>query len=1533
LSPECYNKRIYSERAGHILADEGRVAMRSSNDFRIAREGVVSGSAGVSPARSWLRLSTRQRDAGAPGWFLKNGSFRCRRGFAGIGILLLAFWGNVLHANPTGGTVTQGSATFNTSGSQFTINQTSANAFINWTSFNIAAGETTTFNQPSATSVTWNYINDPNASSVNGNINAIGYVILQNPNGFNVGGQASIAVHGLVMTTASTPALNLSSGGPWSFNAPPPTAKIINYGQINIAGGGSAFLIASDIENHGTISAPGGNIGLYAGQTVLVSTSPDGRALSAQVTLPQGSVDNEGKLIADGGSIVAQAQLVNQNGLIQANSAQNVNGTIELVASGSQSSLNLGASSVISANGDSTASSASPGGFVVLNAGNNTFADTSGSTISVSGAAGGQNGVIEIFGNGVTAGTVQSTIGSYYAYLINPGDIFLSTSPTTPNTVIPSVGDTSHPNPYANLNVGDLSAYSQIDLQALDNITLSSTWTLADQTVPANLSLSAGNDITLNSSLSAGNNWNVNLTAGTAFVPTQSQPIPNPGNDGIYVNGSLQTLNGDITLDAANEVIVGTAVRTIGGGNINVTAQHGDVNSGTSVNGFNYLATATAPYYTPFQVTGSGTGQKINYNQSNLGGISTAAGGNVTINAGGDVISFPTTTVAAGDPGTGAFGPEPGNVTINAGGSVYGCYVVMNGAGTITAGQDIGTLPFPSPSNPNADSVALSLAKGSWNLDAQGNIYLQEVRNPNGVFNNKTTISGQPTAGYHLFDYDPQTSVTLTAGNGVYLTGYDLPRPNGAVSMLLPPTLIINAGPGGVVLQTPTAVDSSGNSIPLLSYDITLFPSAYGNLQITTTDGGGLSSGNADGTSATLLMSDSAQTRWPFNPASSTVPFGENDHASVPAELNNPDPVVLNISGNMENVILQVSKFAQINVGGDMIGCTFFGENLQANQVTSISVGGQIYNAVSFTSVTLNQTFPSLPSYDLPPGDVNSLFQILELAVNPVLIANLSAIGIPPSQLASYLQSAYLFRSLSLSGLSYDPNTQTLTAGGPLSGGLLTALTKPTLTFVVYGPNGEPEVDSSGHFVTDTITWTPANSPNYSLINSLYTESQQAPVLGVNNGAYVVGGTGAFDITANSISLGNSLGILSVGAGTVQQGDYSFLAPYITSGATINVTVLGQQQTVNKITGETGPALAMPASTIAALGGGDVNVTCEGEMPNPNGVGGVSMDLGSQDLADFEGEIMNDTKIGLGIYTTGGGNVNVIALGDINIDTSRIGTFNGGDVFVESQTGNVNAGNGGSTFFIPIHVFSPDASAYNEEVFANGIAAETLLDPSQIPGSATVPGNITVFTPQGDIIANEGGIKQEALNGTAPSGPTITLTAGTPLVPGDFLNLAGPPLYVGNIDLGTLGAIGETVIAQATGNITGKVVSRHNATITSQTVGSLLVVAGGTPTISARGSDSLDITIVGGQGANVNGLGPDITIISQNASVNGGAATSTMGTSATATAASQSAAGQASSQTQQQVASNDNGNDDEKKKKTELLRSVGRVTVILPKAS
>jgi hypothetical protein len=818
-----------------------------------------------------------------------------------------------------------------------------------------------------------------------------------------------------------------------------------------------------------------------------------------------------------------------------------------------------------------------------------------------------------------------------------------------------------------------------------------------------------------------------------------------------------------------------------------------------------------------------------------------------------------------------------------------------------------------------------------------GNIYLQEVRNPNGVFDNLTTRVNRksvPTPGNHLFDYGSHAWVDLTAGNGVYLTGYNLPRVTGdGVPLLLPPTVIINAGPGGVVLDTPSAFDSKGNSVTLSDSDITLFPSPYQSLQITTTGGGWLSSGNS-GADATLLMSDSGNTQWFFS-NSGIQPYSENDHASVPALLNNPDPVVINLSGSqmvngipvlagMANVILQTDKATWINVAGDMIGCSFYGENLQASgpgSVTSITVGGQIFNPGSFTSVTLDQAWPALPAADtplssgLPPGtSLTSWYLALALAVDPnstVFSQSYSAYN--PAQLASFLPGARLFGGLNISSLAYDPNTKTLTAIGPMTPDLLAALQSPTLTMVRYGANGYPLLDAKGHFVLDTISWVPGGSANAASLSSLYTDSQTTVPLNGAAGAYVVGGTGQFNVTAGSISLGNSRGILTVGnAGTPNTlflgHSYSYLTPYITSGADLNVTA---------------GYLEMPASTIASLGGGDVTVESTGEIPNSplnkNGVG-VSMDLGSQELLSFEAKIMTVNNLGLGIYAAGDGDVTVTALGTINIDSSRIATFNGGDINVKSLTGDVNAGTGGASV-VPVPYFAPNYSGNNpvEYVPANGIVAGTLTAARQMPaGAALVPGNITVSTPQGSIFADLGGISQVAYDeilSAAGANTAINLTAGS-------------DGYIGDIILGSSGVIGVNVNAQATGTITGRIFSQGNANIAGQTIGNLLVVAGGNVKLSSQNGSTGPITVVAVGGVNANGIGP-ATLLSS--SVNGGAGT--LATSTSASSASQSATSQTSAENQKQVNSNTSATDDDKKKKADLVRTVGRVRVILPKAS
>lgn len=1368
-------------------------------------------------------------------------------------------------ANPTGGTVTRGAATFSTSGSSFTINQSSSSALINWQSFNIGAGQTTIFNQPSASSVTWNYINDPSASSINGNIIANGYVVLQNPNGFTVGGDAAISAHGLVMTTASTPPVDFSGGGAWSFDAPSPTAKIINYGHINISGGGSAYLIASDIVNNGTISAPGGNIGLYAGQKVLVSLAPDGRGLSAEVTLPQGTVDNNGQLIADAGSIVAKAQFVNQNGLVQANSVREVNGTIELLAS---DTMNLGADSTLSAHGDDTGISA--GGSVVIKSDNH-FSDQSGSTINIAGgAAGGNAGLVEI--SAAQLGAFQSAINGRAAngfaggkFIMDPYDL------TVDSTLVNS------------LNSQIAGGLAAITLQADHNILLSTLWTLPDSAPGALLSLMAGNNITLNSgtAIRGGVNWNLNLVAGAALP---AGTIPTAGNAGIYLSGNatLQTQNGYLHLTAPNEVMVnGGAIRTQNGGSIVVSTQYGNVNTGNNVAGF-LFGQRLAPYY------------RVN---ANVGGISTVAGGDVTITAGGDVISYlPVQSNYGGaqnDAGTGAFGSLPGNVTITAGGNVYGHYVVGNGIGTITAGGNIGAPTSILANDPTKayQGFALSLISGGWDVNApNGNIYVQDVRNPNGIFGERTGGTPSNYAGYHYFDYSALSSLSLAAGGSVEITGYDAPHgppsnPGAAIPLILPSSLGVTTGSGDFIMDT----------------SVILFPSAAQNLNLTL---GGNFLGIPNGNPINLLMSDSAATRWVGSES-----FGVNDHGPTPLGVNDPNPVEIQVAGNMKDVNLYTTKETQITVGGDVINSGFSGQNLHAEDVTSIHVGGQIYNSPLFTFAGL--TAPITSANPQQSGLWDSVFL---LAVDPSKVADLTSFNAYTAPgangLAYYLKSQnyLLFPSDASSpnygsnpGFLYDPGSLQLGFKGSLQSRLsasqIAALQGGTMTVLVADSQGNPIIDANGHLQVKTYTFAGASA-----VATLATASANATT--TEGLGFQIGGPGRFDISASSMDLGFSPGIISYGIGGRYASLSDLTGPPGYGGAAINVNVAGN--------------LNLLTSSINSIDGGDVTVHAGG-----------TIDLGKGNF-DFQ------TSDCYGIYTSGYSDVNVTAIGDINVGGGCIATFNGGDVTVESYNGNVNAGNGVNKALF-VYTIYPDpvtglpvfgtigdltdttSLQVDPTPYGSGILAQYPIQKYFWPGGKTQPGNITVLTPHGNIISTRGGISQVALNSTIGGEPTVALSAGTVGTP------ATPDQ--GNIMLGQGGVVGGTINVKAQGTVEGLIVSQHDANIDAAQSFNGTVLSGGSANFGGAGSISGTVVGIGGISTGSGSLG-GATLLSQNVSSGNGASQSTLGTSASATTSSQSAAQQSSQAGSQEVAS-DTTDDDDKKKKQPKIRKVSRVTVLL----
>ena len=1591
---------------------------------------------------------------------------------------LCAFAANAL-ANPTGMTVISGSATPTTSGSQLTIT-TSQNAYLNWQSFNIAAGETTVFNQPSATSIVWNRINNQNPSQIFGSLQANGIVVLLNSSGFYFGPNSFLSAAGLVISTANyVPPQN--GGGGWEFNGPPPLKSIVNYGQIQVGNGGSAFLIADQIKNHGSIEAPGGTVGLAAGQTVLLSERPDGRGMSMQVTLPRGSVDNEGRLIADGGTIAMNARVVNQNGFIQANSVKNVNGTIELVAS---DQLTLGANSQIIASGDNSPSG-SAGGNVTLQSGNN-FSDSVGSQIiTTGGTQGGNGGNVEI-----SAPNVRSLNSSINAraqtgwtagkLLLDPDYIILDTSGSGSagsGTVLAG----SNPGGTLDLNVNSAFAnlaVSEIILQAAYDITLAggTSWNLS-KTIGANfggvssglLTLEAGRNIIFGdgSKITDANNWSVTLDAGYNFANNTIQS----GVGNIYLNGgsgqsgsgSIQLSQGSINLTAGNSIVVGSGCQLIDdGGTIGLYAQtvnqngliqadsvgnqHGvielvasdQLNLGASsqiiANGDNspdgsaggqimlqtaqtfsddpdsqiqargganggdggkvliYAASANSQldvsaqagsaagsiYYYPrvddltlnasslapfagfshvlFQAggkitinniwdlsasTGTGDGQLImeasgnialnngsqitdannwgvtleagydfashsvdagsvssitlNGNSSiqtaagnlslvagkditvktgfvrstgggnvsawalagsvntgtyahgyqflpvdsldstycqiepinGVGGISTEAGGNVTITAGGDVTSYlpggKNATTIGGDAGSGAFGPEAGNVTIVAGGNVTGHYVEANGTGAIYAGVKMASgVPVDADGNPVTDGksyvlnsstgsagtskhkLALSLMAGGWTVGAAQDIYLQEVRNPNGVFNNANkfaTPNGEiPSLAYHYFDYALDAYVNLSAGNSVQLGDNSSSLPRSDISVLVPmiyaPILNIVAGAGGVVLN--------GDSDPYNK--LILFPSPQGSLTITTTDGGSLTGNlplNSDGSPAifNLIVSDSEQTQFSLNQDI----FGLTDHAITPVHYDNPTPIVLDIAGNMDSVLLGAPEAAQITVKGDMINSRFRGMNLSSDPSQSIQVQVRKIDG-SLGTATIK---PGLTSINVTGDIINRS----EFTTAGLSLPNLSLLS----------QGYPLF----VSPLSYDPKTGLYTFTGAVTEQALMALAD--LTIQKVDAKGQPLFDSQGNpvlqqvnvldpgvvpgtlgpnaqtllaaYVSGAATTTVMLAPDLSYLSEAYLGSTLAGHLFYDSTAGKLTFQGAVtdqellalaDLTIQKVdakgqplfdSQGNpvlqQVNVLdpSVALGTLGpnaralQAEYALLGPIPTSrdsgyliggGGLFNVTArnmdLGTTLGIVSL-GVSFDTVTTPDGTIYPLAeyftqGADINVTTTGNLDmfstSISAVNGsdVSIHAGGNVNAGSADFSVNTAAV-RGIYSTDQGNVYVYAGGDIDINGSRIAVYDTrqdnssatpGGSVTVVSGGNIDAGNGGSGFVV-VGSFLVNPD-HSVTPFTSTIPGSGIMEVSY-----TRNGNILIEAPYGTVKAAAGGIIQLLLKG------------------------------------------------------------------------------------------------------------------------------------------------------------------------------------------
>lgn len=251
-------------------------------------------------------------------------------------ILVLITMGS-LSANPSGGQKISGDVTFHVHGKKLEI-RASDQSVIHWDDFSIDAGELAKFIQPSSSATVLNKVLGLNPSLINGMLKANGKVILINPQGVIVGKEGVIRTASFIASTLDQ--ISTSSEG-IRFEGDS-TAAIINYGTITTELG-DVVLIATTIENNGTIDPLHGKAIMGGGSDVLLSHISDER-LFIRPSLSSGSVTNNGLISAAEVAIKTQgsayALALNEGSRIQATGVVESNGRILLVAEGGSLNIN-----------------------------------------------------------------------------------------------------------------------------------------------------------------------------------------------------------------------------------------------------------------------------------------------------------------------------------------------------------------------------------------------------------------------------------------------------------------------------------------------------------------------------------------------------------------------------------------------------------------------------------------------------------------------------------------------------------------------------------------------------------------------------------------------------------------------------------------------------------------------------------------------------------------------------------------------------------------------------------------------------------------------------------------------------------------------------------------------------------------------------------------------------------------------------------------------------------------------------------------
>ncbi|GAB2562332.1 filamentous hemagglutinin N-terminal domain-containing protein [Dyella jejuensis] len=830
-----------------------------------------------------------------------------------------------------GGQITGGTGQIQQVGAVTTIRQGSPTLTLDWQDFDIAPNQTVNFVQPGSSAIAVNRIFSSTPSAIYGQLNANGQVWLINPNGILFGQGAQVNVGGLVASTLdlddSTLASNTRSFGGTG------KGSVINEGAITIANGGYAALIGNQVSNRGVISAQLGTVALGGGSAVTLTFNND-QLLHVQVdrSTLDNLAENRQLIVANGGQVIMTAgakdallaSVVNNTGIVRAQTVQNHDGTITLLGGMQAGTVNVGGTL------DASAPNGGSGGSIETSAANFNLAS----------------------GTRITASAPQGRAGTW---LVDPTDLTIdaASAATISSTLNGGTNVTEQTTATGASGVGVQSAGAG-DI----NVDAPISWSSA----AASLSLQAYHAINVNAPVTGAGGVSMNAGGANLTIAAGASIM---GGAGV----TLATAANFVNQAGANAVATGTSAPWLiyssnptldtAGGLAPDFIQYNAAYPTTPVGSGNGFLYRLAPTLT---ITGfSGMVSKV-YDGTTA---ATIAGSNLTATGlvNGNVIATASGSYGSPNAGSGIAVTGPGAISAitltDASGTIPVYGYTLSGA---AVSANVGTIT-PAPLTATIINNPTKVYNGTTSAAVTSNDYSLSgfvAGQGAAVSQHSPTAYASATAGTETITAT-FSSTDFTANAGTNLNNYILPATASGLGTITPAPLLISG-----VLATSKVYDGTASD--------TLNTGAASLYGVISGDAGAVA---LDSSAALGTFSQSNVGNGLAVAASGFVLTGSKalDYVlTQPQGLSaNITPLALSIAGVTANSkVYDATNAATLNLGGATLSGVIAGDNVTLSDSGASATFGQsnVGNnlAVTATGFTLGGTAAGNYTISQPSG-------------------------------------------------------------------------------------------------------------------------------------------------------------------------------------------------------------------------------------------------------------------------------------------------------------------------------------------------------------------------------------------------------------------------------------------------------------------------------------------------------------------------------------------------------------------------------------